>query len=381
MKNILLFILMFSSLFLCSCRKNNDLEESSNQDALSLKVSIRHMQSSEIISRIITNNNWYGQDDRRIAVSLDGEVREYNIDDEGYVTSVSPFYWKDNTKFTLSLWYPYNDGVRNENVVVRSDQSDNNNFISSDCLEALNVTVSRDSNNVELTHRTAKVVFKFTLNENAYISKIVYDKLVGVENDLKEVICNPSNEVLLAPQTLMAGQARLRVIMNGGWADLGNISPDADVELKPGMSHIFEVKEDEFGGVTITFQGTMSWNYKEESINGISPEVDNDIDTDDWDGDKNNVTGSSPEVDDDIDTDDWDGNKNNVTGSSPEVDTDGEVNEWESGNESVTVGIPEVGNDGEVNEWNFTEDKNVNVTVGNNSASTGATTENTNKED
>lgn len=393
MKNRLLFFLMLSSLFISSCSKNKDMEEGSSQDAVSLKASIRHLQSSDAATRIITNNDWFGQEDKRIAVSIDGEVKEYNVDDEGNVTSIAPFYWEGRTELTVNLWYPYNDGVRNENVVVRADQSDNNNFISSDCLEALNVKVSKTNNNVEMTHRTAKVVFRFSMAENGYINKMVYDQLIGVENDSKEVIFNPSNEVLLAPQTILAGQALLKVYMNGRWVDFGTISPDADVELKAGMSHIFNVDVDEAGAISITFQGTMSWDYKEDIMNGNTPELGSDDVVSDWgegstgdingdsptvgnggnvsdwgEGSTGDINGNSPTVGNGGDVDDWgEGNGGDINGDSPTVGPNGEGGNWNTGNNDVEGNSPVVGNDGEIGNWTTTdkETQGETPTVGN----------------
>lgn len=355
MKNRLLFFLMLSSLFISSCSKNKDMEEGSSQDAVSLKASIRHLQSSDAATRIITNNDWFGQEDKRIAVSIDGEVKEYNVDDEGNVTSIAPFYWEGRTELTVNLWYPYNDGVRNENVVVRADQSDNNNFISSDCLEALNVKVSKTNNNVEMTHRTAKVVFRFSMAENGYINKMVYDQLIGVENDSKEVIFNPSNEVLLAPQTILAGQALLKVYMNGRWVDFGTISPDADVELKAGMSHIFNVDVDEAGAISITFQGTMSWDYKEDIMNGNTPELGSDDVVSDWgEGSTGDINGDSPTVGNGGNVSDWgEGSTGDINGNSPTVGNGGDVNDWGEGNGGDINGdSPTVGPNGEGGNWN-----------------------------
>lgn len=281
MKSKILFFLMLSSVLFESCKTEN--EESLVGEAVVLKTSIQQVQSANPSSRIVTNNNWLGMTDKRIAVSVDGVVKEYSVDDEGTATAVDPFYWEANQELTLNMWYPYNEGAYSESVIVKSDQSDNNNFILSDCIEAVQVKVTKDAPNVVLNHRTAKLIFKFYPNESGYKNKLVYDNLIGVENDAKEVIFNPSNEALVAPQVLKAGEAVLKVFMNNRWVKFGVISEDADVELKAGMSHVFKVDVDKVEGVKITFEGTNEWNYTEEEINGNSPVVGNGTNsTNDW---------------------------------------------------------------------------------------------------
>ena len=52
----------------------------------------------------------------------------------------------------------------------------------------------------------------------------------------------------------------LRVLMNGHWINFGVVSPEQDVELKAGVSHIFKVEVDEIEGVSISYQGDAAWN-------------------------------------------------------------------------------------------------------------------------
>ena len=157
--------------------------------------------------------------------------------------------------------------------------------------------LQKETPQLVFAHRTAKLVFKFYPTETGYTNKIVYDGLTGVENDAKEVIFNPSNEVLLAPQTLPAGKAVLRVLMNGHWINFGIVSPDQDVELKAGVSHIFKVEVDEIEGVSITYQGDAAWDCTEVPLSGDSPELTpGDVDGE-WNKDKeSNLEGESTEL-------------------------------------------------------------------------------------
>ena len=255
-------------------------------------------------------------------ISFQDVVKEYKVDEEGMMTSEQPFYWENATELTVDAWYPYNDGAYSETVVVKSDQSDNNNFIASDCVEAMQGKLQKETPQLVFAHRTAKLVFKFYPTETGYTNKIVYDGLTGVENDAKEVIFNLSNEVLLAPQTLPAGKAVLRVLMNGHWIDFGVVSPDQDVELKAGVSHIFKVEVDEIEGVSITYQGDAAWNYIEETLAGNSPALTPGMDGQ-WGvgGNTGAITGESPILKPGSEDSQWgiEDKPAEITGESPDL--------------------------------------------------------------
>lgn len=329
-------------------------------------------------SRILTSSSWAGLTDNRVAVRIGDVVKEYKVDEEGVMTSEQPFYWEDATELTVDAWYPYNEGRYSENVVVKSDQSDNNNFIASDCVEAIQGKVQKEIPQLVFAHRTAKLVFKFFPTEIGYTNKIVYDGLIGVENDEKEVIFNPSNEVLLAPQTLPAGKVILRVWMDERWVNFGIVSPEQDVELKAGVSHIFEVKVDEVKGVSVTYQGDAAWNYMEEvlagnspelipgmegqwnmgnnadSVIGDSPEVNPGIGNGQWGMESDGITGESPEVNPGLGNGQWTTEIGEIIGGSPKVKPEGGNGQWTTATGTVNGNTPEVKPEAGNGQWTTT---------------------------
>ncbi|WP_304302710.1 fimbrillin family protein [Phocaeicola plebeius] len=308
------------SFLLGACEKDENGGEQ-NGDAVVFSGVIQKNQEVTA-SRILTSSSWAGLTDNRVAVRIGDVVKEYKVDEEGMMTSEQPFYWENATELTVDAWYPYNDGAYSETVVVKSDQSDNNNFIASDCVEAMQGKLQKETPQLVFAHRTAKLVFKFYPTETGYTNKIVYDGLTGVENDAKEVIFNLSNEVLLAPQTLPAGKAVLRVLMNGHWIDFGVVSPDQDVELKAGVSHIFKVEVDEIEGVSITYQGDAAWNYIEETLAGNSPALTPGMDGQ-WGvgGNTGAITGESPILKPGSEDSQWgiEDKPAEITGESPDL--------------------------------------------------------------
>lgn len=326
------------SFLLGACEKEENGGEQ-NGDAVVFSGVIQKNQEVTA-SRILTSSSWAGLTDNRVAVRIGDVVKEYKVDEEGMMTSEQPFYWENATELTVDAWYPYNDGAYSETVVVKSDQSDNNNFIASDCVEAMQGKLQKETPQLVFAHRTAKLVFKFYPTETGYTNKIVYDGLTGVENDAKEVIFNPSNEVLLAPQTLPAGKAVLRVLMNGHWIDFGVVSPEQDVELKAGVSHIFKVEVDEIEGVSITYQGDAAWNYIEETLAGNSPALTPGMDGQ-WGvgGNTGAITGESPILKPGSEDSQWgiEDKPAEITGESPNLEPEvGSEVEWGT----VTTTLP-----------------------------------------
>lgn len=121
------------SFLLGACEKDENGGEQ-NGDAVVFSGVIQKNQEVTA-SRILTSSSWAGLTDNRVAVRIGDVVKEYKVDEEGMMTSEQPFYWENATELTVDAWYPYNDGAYSETVVVKSDQSDNNNFIASDCVE------------------------------------------------------------------------------------------------------------------------------------------------------------------------------------------------------------------------------------------------------
>lgn len=92
MKNLRGFIcnlwyaILLSLPFMASCSKENEPEEAAENE-ISFIASVFSSQE------VVEGNDWTMLKDRRIAVKMDGTVKEYAVDTQGNVTSTDPFFF------------------------------------------------------------------------------------------------------------------------------------------------------------------------------------------------------------------------------------------------------------------------------------------------
>lgn len=220
---------------MASCQKDENIENDT-KDAISLTAAIE-----EYKTRVLPYNTWAGLYDRNIAVRIGDEVKEYHIDKDGNMTSDDPFKWNGKSSVTVDVWYPYNEGAYSEEVLTAEDQSINENFLSSDMVSVIGAEISPENNNIIVSHRVAKVVCKVTNKENLpFEAKMALKGVSGLHNG-NQVTLTANYIGLLAPQTIPAGNAVLKVIME----DLSTWSSapiEEEIVLEAGKTTYLEVE-------------------------------------------------------------------------------------------------------------------------------------------
>lgn len=258
------------SLLLTAC-DNGDEDGGEN---ISTPITFVASIQPETVTRVTVNNGWTSLADNRMAVVIDGMVKEYVVNDIGEVTSTNPFYWEDREALAVEAWYPYNEGIKPETVIVKADQSISENYVNSDCLEAVIAQVTPQHTELLFTHRVAKIISTVTSSlESVQNPSVVYHPLIGVDEGTSVKATNVYR-ALLAPQTIPAGAGFIEV----RFGTSGNYVYylEEDLELKAGCLYIAKLTLTPDGIDAVISQGA-SWTADEEIIDAgdIETGVDN----------------------------------------------------------------------------------------------------------
>lgn len=296
--------------FLFSCSEDGQTE-GSNGTPVSFLATISPQ------SRLTVNNSWVGLSGSKIGVEIDGTVREYVVDEKGELTSAAPFYWEDlGQTVSVNAWYPYNEGVKPETVVVSANQDIPENYLASDLLEVKGATVSASENALAFVHRTACVECALYLSSDEEGSlngaSIILHNLSGVAEG-NSIKTTSDYKALVAPQTLVAGNTFLEVSMSDGRSD-EYVLPE-NVELKAGYIFpvIVEVTPD---GLQVDFGTPIKWEGETVETDGESPEAGPDVNGDKWE-----QNGEDAQADGEvIEQHPGNGNSSQWAGDSSEVD-------------------------------------------------------------
>ncbi len=116
----------------------------------------------------VDNDNWVGMNNRDIAVQAGGLVYQYEVDASGNLTSNTPYYFTTTSNVSVASWYPYSASLGT--FAVQTDQTSFANYEKSDLLYAT-TTVNQSSPSASLTytHKTAKLIFRVTINNSQYL--------------------------------------------------------------------------------------------------------------------------------------------------------------------------------------------------------------------
>lgn len=254
MRKVLLMMALAG--LMSSCQKEKNIDENS-ADAISITAAIQ-----EYKSRVLPYNTWAGLYDRNIAVRIGDEVKEYHIDKNGNMISENPFKWDGRKSVTVDVWYPYNEGAYSEEILTYDDQSINENYLSSDLVSVIGAEISPGNSNVTVAHRVAKVVCKVSNKENLpFEAKIILSGVSGLHNGEDEVTTTANYVALLAPQTITAGKAVLKVVMD----DLSTWSSakiDEEIVLEAGKTTYLEVEVSK-DNIEVSVGDTGAWNNQD----------------------------------------------------------------------------------------------------------------------
>lgn len=287
MKNLILMLAVAG--LVTSCNKDDGSASTEKGDSISLTAAIQDYQSAA--SRVLPYNNWAGLYDRNIALRIGDEVKEYHIDKDGNMTSETPFYWEGRSSVKVDVWYPYNEGAYSEEIQVYENQSITDNYLASDMVSVIGTEITPENTKVTVSHRVAKLSCKVTGIENLpFEAKMALSGVDGLHNG-DEVTMTANYIALLAPQTIPAGKAVLKVIMD----DLSTWSSAViadEIVLEAGKTTFLEVAVSQ-DQVSVSVGESGGWNHTDGvGIDGESPTVTPDAGNGKWDHTEDNLTGT-----------------------------------------------------------------------------------------
>ena len=214
-------------------------------------------------TRATVDGNWDGV--TSVALSVGGTVKEYSVtttDTEKKTATLSrnsdPFWWTSRNPITVSAWWPY--ATTMPDVVVKSDQRTQADFVASDFISAENQTVQFDNPTLEFSHRTARITVN--LEKGNGITNVtgadVYVTGLSTDGGNPASIStyasgNDTYEALAAPQTVKANTPFIEVDLNGSTF---YFRPQSDVVLTANSRYTYTVRVTakglELAGCTIT---------------------------------------------------------------------------------------------------------------------------------
>ncbi len=304
-----ILLMMAIPLLLVACSKDDNGDDGREETANEPVAFVASIQA-ETETRVTVNNGWANLSDSRVAIVVDGTMKEYTVNELGEVTSDNPFYWGEQESIVVDAWYPFNNGVKPEIITVCADQSIRENYEKSDYLEVLRTTVSPRKNELTFTHRTTKVVcsLDFELDEAKGV-KVVFKNLAGVDEGTN-VTPTDKFRALLVPQTIPAGTEFLEITASITGKHIYTL--EKDLVLKKGcLQQIYLTITPQ--GVTALFPAPGAWVADSEELEGQSPDA------------KPGGNGS------------WNGSTDNetVNGETPEANSGNGGGSWAGDNEEV----------------------------------------------
>lgn len=305
---------MAITLLLGACNNDEEADGGINgQNPVEFTATIQ----PEVETRITVNNGWTGLADSKMAISIDGTMKEYVVSELGEVTSSNPFYWEDKESMVVDAWYPYKNGVKPETIIVCADQSIAANYEKSDYLEVVGATVMAKKPTLSFTHRTAKVICTLTSSlDDTKDAQLILHNLSGVEEG-NSVITTNKYRALVVPQTIPAGTEFVEV-QSGVTGRYVHMLKE-DLELKKGYVYRADITISA-SGIDVVFTESSKWVADVETPDAQSPEANPGSGDNNWSGDNESANGNSSTANPDNGNGGWNGDNENVTGTDTDPD-------------------------------------------------------------
>ena len=326
----MLYVAAFA-LLLPACQ--DDDGKNATGQAVTFTSTIRALEASA------ENEDWSGTLDPRVAVQADGTVKMYKVDSEGNLVSDDPFHWNGGASMTVAAWYPYNNGIRQEEVVVKANQATPSLFQQSNLMEVGSTEVTPDNPALTFVHRTVKVVCNLSAPDET-ASRADYDPFAGAQVTLLNiqgtdegngrVITTANHAAYIPPQTIAAGTEFAELKLADGREMI--IKLEEDYNAEQGHKTTFDIVADpEAGRLDITVSDEPSWDSSEDFTDIPSTPGDGDEEEEDPDWEEEgseDLDIDSPEIQPGDGQASWEEeNGGSLDGSSPEVQPDGDA-EW-----------------------------------------------------
>ena len=204
-------------------------------------------------TRATPDNSWAGGEE--VAIQIGSEVKKYTAANDGSLTIAengTPFYWQTTSDITVNAWYPYSTTKPTvAELRVKANQSEGNNYQSSDYLEAVDATVTFNTPAALIfKHRTAKVVVTLKAGEgvtDVANAAVTFVNQTGVDGGGTEV--TPKNETidgvttytaLVIPQQ-MKDKKFIAVTLTNGNTYYYTPAQDNDANLQSGRQHTYDI--------------------------------------------------------------------------------------------------------------------------------------------
>lgn len=335
----MLYVAAFA-LLLPACQ--DDDGKNATGQAVTFTSTIRALEASA------ENEDWSGTLDPRVAVQADGTVKMYKVDSEGNLVSDDPFHWNGGASLTVAAWYPYNNGIRQEEVVVKANQATPSLFQQSNLMEVGSTEVTPDNPALTFVHRTVKVVCNLSAPDET-ASRADYDPFAGAQVTLLNiqgtdegngrVITTANHAAYIPPQTIAAGTEFAELKLADGREMI--IKLEEDYNAEQGHKTTFDIVADpEAGRLDITVSDKPSWDSSEDFTDIPSTPGDEEEEDPDWEEEgSEDLDIDSPEIQPGDGQASWEGgNAGNLDGNSPEAQPGGDA-EWnEGGDDKLEAG-------------------------------------------
>lgn len=270
----LLYVAAFALVF-SACSDDEDGGGGNLTQPVTFASSIQALEDSE------ENEGWSETLDPRVAVRADGEVKRYQTDTEGKLTSSDPFYWEGRSSLTVDAWYPYNNGVYQEEVVVKANQSTPSLFQQSNLMEVIGAEVTPDNPSLTFVHRTVRVACNLTLPASAAKTRTEGNPFAGATVTLlningveqgNRVRTSPNRAAYIPPQTIPAGTEFIEITYADGRTTV--ITLTSDYSATAGQKTEIAVETDpETGQALIYIDNYPSWDGSEDFIDVNDPTI------------------------------------------------------------------------------------------------------------
>jgi hypothetical protein len=236
-------------------------------------------------TRATPDNSWAGGEE--VAIQIGSEVKKYTAANDGSLTIAengTPFYWQTTSDITVNAWYPYSTTKPTvAELRVKANQSEGNNYQSSDYLEAVDATVTFNTPAALIfKHRTAKVVVTLKAGEgvtDVANAAVTFVNQTGVDGGGTEV--TPKNETidgvttytaLVIPQQ-MKDKKFIAVTLTNGNTYYYTPAQDNAADLQSGRQHTYDITVKHGYLEVSTNTGGSAWGSdgSAEEVTGKTP--------------------------------------------------------------------------------------------------------------
>lgn len=282
---------LLPALVLAACN-NEDVKENYDASPVSFMSDIAY---EEVSSRSTVDNSWDGGE--KIAVMIDGTVKEYTVSNGGVMTSETPFYWNEfsGSAVTVNAWYPYSE--TKQDVIVSADQSTPEGYQQSDFLEVTEATVSKNNPVLSFSHRGTKLILNVSLNDsfgNVAVKEMYVTNISGVKGATEVKALKTADNAfvaLISGQDIAESSDFLKIVFDDNRTAIYNRGTTG-YNLDKGKYYTFNVTVNSLKEVTVSAAESGAWVNVQDDLNGTHPTVTPESDGGQWNNTSEELQGT-----------------------------------------------------------------------------------------